>query len=529
LLGLAVLAVVGVLVQYTPARTETEAAAAARAVARAQPFERTVETAQDVSVKLEVAPNTVGTNTFLVSLSPAPGGEVGDVRRVVVRLQAPEGSADDEEVVANPTGPDSYKAVGSFFTEPGRWTIRVDVQRASLGDASAAFQVGVQGSSVGTTRGSFAFPLVVGNWASVTAAGMVVASLLILVSSGHPPAWSKWRRRATTGSAFALAVVGIVLLLAVNVVGPSEGSAFKEAAVAFRYQAQDGRFVLLEIDPFQVGQNRFRITTLDQREQPVEVNAVDLRFSRLERPGVLGEAAARPDAKSLSYLAQYQLAETGWWNIDVILDATEVVSFYLRLDAPSQAPLTFAPPDYESDPAAEALFRKTVQAYEGLSALKWREELTSGLLAPTGIGAWVVTDGEAEAPDKVHLSVLSLGYSSYELYRVAEKGCSRDQGGSWQCSTSEFTGEAFELDYLQAATAFRLGRREMMDGEMTQLLLFNNPSQAGAWFAWWVGEETGHLRKQAMVAPGHFMLTRFFDHDVPIGITLPPVALQQQE
>jgi hypothetical protein len=54
-------------------------------------------------------------------------------------------------------------------------------------------------------------------------------------------------------------------------------------------------------------------------------------------------------------------------------------------------------------------------------------------------------------------------------------------------------------------------------------LLFYNPQQP-AWYAWWVGEETGHLRKQAMVAAGHFMLTRYFEQNTPMEIRLPPDA-----
>ena len=60
----------------------------------------------------------------------------------------------------------------------------------------------------------------------------------------------------------------------------------------------------------------------------------------------------------------------------------------------------------------------------------------------------------------------------------------------------------------------------MVDGESSQVLLFYNPSQR-AWFGWWIGQETGYLRRQVMVAPGHLMLTHYVGQDTPLSIELP--------
>ena len=62
-----------------------------------------------------------------------------------------------------------------------------------------------------------------------------------------------------------------------------------------------------------------------------------------------------------------------------------------------------------------------------------------------------------------------------------------------------------------------------MAGRKVLALLFYNPSQP-AWYAWWVGETSGYLRRQAMVAGGHFMLLRFSGHDSPLKIQPPPGA-----
>jgi len=326
----------------------------------------------------------------------------------------------------------------------------------------------------------------------------------------------------------AMAVVLIALILAACSSSPSATSEPEpEARMALRYEAPDGRQALLEISPFEVGRNTFRVTVMDAQSQRAGVDSVELRFSRLEDATEATQLTATATEHGESYVAEYDLEQTGWWVFDVVLDETELVSFYLRLDSPSRAPLGFDPADYPSNPTAEALFRRTVEGYEGLASVKTREELTSGLLAPTGTGVSIVTDGELEAPDRIHYVTSSTASRPYESYRTGTQSCRRDPDANppWQCNESEGQA-AFDLDYMEKATPFRLGREEVVDGEMSRVLLFYNPGQ-GAWFAWWIGEETGYLRRQAMVAPGHFMLTRYFDHNVPINIEVPSEAITQ--
>jgi len=303
---------------------------------------------------------------------------------------------------------------------------------------------------------------------------------------------------------------------------PSDGSE-TQPGVAFRYQTDEGRFVLLEIVPFEVGNNRFKITVFDSNEEPTAIDEATIRLSRLEGDGAATELTATRSGSALYLEAESQMDDTGWWQFEAVLPRGQSATFYARLDDPSGAPLQVASPDYESDPEAEALFRQALANYQGLSSVKSREELTSGLLEPTGYGVWIVTKAEVQAPDRLHYEVISPGSSHYQVYRVGEMSCNQDAGErEWQCNTRD-SSRALELDYLKP-TAFKLGLSEQIGGEMTRVLLFYNPSQP-AWYAWWVGEETGYLHRQAMVAPGHFMLTTFFDHNEPVAIEIPPDAL----
>ena len=403
-LGIAVLLVVGLLVQLVPARVEAQSQAGTRSQNLAQPFDRIMQTTQGEAVRLTIAPNTVGTNTFEVRLLPGPDTRPVEAAEVRLLLESPSGQG--KEVIMQSTDvAGTYRATGPFSQEPGRWQVKVQARRPEGGELSAVFPVAVAGARLTANRAPLAFPLAAGNWASVGAAGMILFPLLLLLWWGHLPQGRRSLRRGSAACALAVFAAGLGLLLGSARLPSPEASSFS-AQVALRYQTADGRFVLLEIEPYQVGENRLRVTVLNEQELPVQVAGVTLRFSRLEQGGARGLAMATPASNGLSYLARFTFDESGWWAIDVLVDDRHAVSFYLRLDEPSQAPLAFAPPDYQSDPTAEALFKRAFERYQSLSALKWREELTSGLLAPSGIGAWVVTDGEAEAPGRLLLRLL---------------------------------------------------------------------------------------------------------------------------
>lgn len=320
-----------------------------------------------------------------------------------------------------------------------------------------------------------------------------------------------------TTSTIVRAAITLVFLLLIAACG-SGGKEF-EAKLALRYATQEGRTVLLEVAPFDIGANRLLITVLDSNERPVAANAT-VRLSRLESEGLVAEATTHPVGPD-RLETDVRLDGTGWWQTEVVLSEKESVSFYFRLGRGGASPLETASPDYESDPQAEKVYRQARGGYESLNTLRWREELTSGLLAPTGIGAWVVTDAEAQRPDRVHYHVLSPGASDYDTYRVGTTSCNRDRGQSWQCSSGS-SSEVLKLDYLRP-TAFRLGREDFVSGEKARVVLFYNPGQH-AWYAWWVGTDTGYLRRQMMVAPGHYMMTDFFDHNAPLVIQIPAEA-----
>ena len=47
--------------------------------------------------------------------------------------------------------------------------------------------------------------------------------------------------------------------------------------------------------------------------------------------------------------------------------------------------------------------------------------------------------------------------------------------------------------------------------------------QTVAWYLWWVGKETGHVRKEAMASRVHYMKNDFSDFDAPFVIAPPEI------
>lgn len=275
-----------------------------------------------------------------------------------------------------------------------------------------------------------------------------------------------------------------------------------------RYRLDPERFILLEVEPLKPGPNDFRVTLLDRNLQPIPAGELYLRLRRLDQdsPPVdlpLSRADNRP-----GFSARHDL-EPGWWAAEGGLAGGPAQTFYFLVGSPNGA---------ASDPRAAELLNRAVDEFGRLAGVRWEEQLTSGLPYPTAAGAWVLTEAEAQAPDRVHLKV-TLDGSVRETYQVGGRRCDREGGGPWQCADATPLNP-FDRSPFRSAAQVSLGRQETGDGEPARVVFFYYPA-AEAWYAWWVGEQTGWLRREVMLAPGHVMVARYFDHNLPLNIGLP--------
>ncbi len=287
---------------------------------------------------------------------------------------------------------------------------------------------------------------------------------------------------------------------------PARPSSLPEQVL--RYRLDPDRFIRLEISPGTPGQNTIRATVLDRNLQPVAVGGLTLGLWRLDRDDPPAELRAVPDQSGFE--ARSDL-EPGWWALEASLAGGPAATFYLLI-GPA------APADAAPDPKAAELLNRAIEAFGRLTAVRWEEQLTSGLPYPTRAGGWVLTRGEAQAPDRLHLTISTDG-SGREAYQVGGRRCDREPDGPWQCADAPPVNP-FDRTPFRGATGVRLGREEMAVGEPARIVFFYFPP-AEAWYAWWVGEQSGLLLREAMIAPGHIMVAQYLDHNAPVSIGLP--------
>lgn len=211
-LAVAVLVAAAVLVQYPTARQDRAAEANVQTSAQAVTGHEESQPAGDVSVDLSVAPYVVGTNSFRVFLFPTQGDQIGEVQRVRLRFKPPDITQGESQIIADPAGLNAYKAVGPFFSQPGKWEVNVDLRRVEKDDVTAVFRLDVTGTGAEAATGRFALPLVVGSWATVGAVGMLLAALLAAVWATQWPELPAPLLRPLRVGAGAVLVIGVAFL-----------------------------------------------------------------------------------------------------------------------------------------------------------------------------------------------------------------------------------------------------------------------------------------------------------------------------
>jgi Cft2 family RNA processing exonuclease len=77
--------------------------------------------------------------------------------------------------------------------------------------------------------------------------------------------------------------------------------------------------------------------------------------------------------------------------------------------------------------------------------------------------------------------------------------------------------------FAQNAESVVFGPKELVNDLPTQaLVLILRSAGAKARYAVWVDEKTSRIVREAMAAPGHYMLSHNYDFNAPVKIT-PPI------
>jgi hypothetical protein len=285
---------------------------------------------------------------------------------------------------------------------------------------------------------------------------------------------------------------------------------------------------------------RVQVTPRTRQATPVPRAAPPARITSLTArphsadPASTEPLALQPDPETDgAFIASSRLDQAGWWQLSVEVEGAEDASeFHLLIPDPNlNGPRAI--PDSQSSPEGEALFRRGLDALTTLRDVRFTQWIADGR-GNAAVSAHAVTAGDGNTPPGFAYRAVggmeAIIIGSTRWIRLPGDPRWEEQEGATVVLPSEW-----DKEYV-GATGFTILGEETIDGERCQLLAFVVPElteprrQTVAWYLWWVGTETGYVRKEAMVSRLHYMLNAFGDFDVPIPLAPPnepatPVAI----
>ena len=211
LLGVAVVAVVGLLTSLEPARQ------VALGDARGVNLETRID---DLDVALSIQPGAPGNNAVTLTLQDRGQPVVdADVELQVKFLDSDIGQRD---LRPQPDAEGRYIVSGDFIGLVGRWQALVIVRRAGEFDTRAPFRFDV---TPGGSAAGGAPPPAADDVRRVWAIGLAGLGLLLAFAMLQPMAWADWARRGATVTGFGAGAVGLALLVTTPEFAPSSLSA----------------------------------------------------------------------------------------------------------------------------------------------------------------------------------------------------------------------------------------------------------------------------------------------------------------
>ena len=274
-----------------------------------------------------------------------------------------------------------------------------------------------------------------------------------------------------------------------------------------------------------------QITPKTLRATPVPASASPARVTSLTAQALSGEPAApetlalQPDPQTEgAFLASSPLDRAGWWRLSVDVDGAEdAAEFYLLIPDPNLNGPN-AVPKSGSSAEGEAIFQRGMEAITNLRDVRFTQWIADGG-GNASVSEHEVTTGDGSTPPgftyRAAGGMEAIIIGSTRWIRLPGDPGWEEQQGATVVPPSEWDEEYF------GATGFTILGEETIDGERCQLLAFVVPElseprrQTVAWYLWWVGAETGHVRKEAMVSRLHYMRNSFSGFDVPILLSPP--------
>ena len=237
------------------------------------------------------------------------------------------------------------------------------------------------------------------------------------------------------------------------------------------------------------------------------------------------------------------LSLEGWWQVTarVVQGGQDEASaaFFVLLPDPNTNGLANRPKPAPSA-EAEALFRRALATMTSWRSVRWIEYLGSGddvlVIADFGI-----VDGGQGEPNAHEVNLrYSGGFApfangdpprppTYDTRRSITVG---DESWLSTGGDDEWLDQPpgrYDLPsqwgrIYEAGQNFRLGTTQVINGDEARIVTFYSPDRVGqseAWYAWWIGVETGNVLQVTMTANQHYMMWQYTDPNGNFSITAP--------
>ena len=241
--------------------------------------------------------------------------------------------------------------------------------------------------------------------------------------------------------------------------------------------------------------------------------------------------------------AGLDLSLDGWWQVTARVNgegqAEAAASFFVLLPDPNTNGFANGPKPASSS-EGEALFRQGLAAMTSWRSVRWIEYLGSGddVLV---LAEFEIVDGGGRQPNAYEVNLRYSGgfapfpngdpprpptYDTRRSITVGERSwLSTSAGSEWlDQPPGRFDLPAQWGEIYEGSQNFRLGTTQTVNGEEARIVTFYSPDQVGqseAWYAWWIGVETGNVLQVTMIANQHYMMWQYTDPNGDLSITAP--------
>jgi copper transport protein len=298
------------------------------------------------------------------------------------------------------------------------------------------------------------------------------------------------------------------------------------AAPGMSNPSPSGHLIRFQLAPARSGEDTITVFVTDMNGQPILNDPIAL--ARLDLTSLSHGATAlglegTPNGSGGFTFKGDQLSLNGWWRADILVRRLsvedETASFYFMLPDPNVNGFS-APGKPDSSDDAEALYQRALGTFASLHSMAYTQRLSGG----TGTvfdSDHLVRDGDGGLDP-----AMSVTSSSTSIVAIGDTQWIKRGDADWQMQPAgPIVPPSQWGDTYEGSTGYQLGITEEINGEQAQIVYFYLPPTEGriaAWFAWWVGIDSGHVLRETMVSRSHYMVYNYsrFNEDFDIQ---PPV------